>query len=351
MDDSPVVFRDRTWPLKGLTESEYSFWEENGYVAVKGCVPLSLCRDASAAVHEFVGADRNDRKTWYRNELDIYEDVTRDGLKPKHGPCGMVQLYHHDSLWKIRQEPSVHACFSDVYGTKALWVTTDRAHFKPPEDSHRYPKWSNPGKVHGGLHWDVSTKDLPVPMAVQGVVYLEKTTADMGALRVVPKSHRRIVELSSRPHSHHEEEVAVEGEAGTLVMWHSATLHGPGRNTVEGGLPRISAYVAMLPVDASPFNGGRSRDAPLSLADAGTLDYDDDEKRPTLKRLDRKERELRWRHRLPLLDQDPREDQLENGLVVGGGGGGHNTAAPPPPPQPFGGLTPLGRKLVGVDSW
>jgi hypothetical protein len=33
-------------------------------------------------------------------------------------------------------------------------VTTDRAHFKPPQNAS-HPAWSDPGDVHVGLHWDV----------------------------------------------------------------------------------------------------------------------------------------------------------------------------------------------------
>ena len=57
----------------------------------------------------------------------------------------------------------------------------------------RFPAWSDPGPVHKGLHWDVETapRAWPVPFAVQGVVYLEETTAEQGALRVVPGFHRR----------------------------------------------------------------------------------------------------------------------------------------------------------------
>ena len=49
--------------------------------------------------------------------------------------------------------------------------------------------------------------------------------------------------------------------------------------------------------------------------------------------------QLRWRRRLPLLDEDPRESELDR--------------APPGEEdgEPFGGLTPLGRRLVGLDEW
>lgn len=69
----------------------------------------------------------------------------------------MVQLFHHASLWALRQSKVVHGAFADLYGTPRLFVTADRAHFKPPQ-RHDFPAWSNPGDVHVGLHWDVDTR-------------------------------------------------------------------------------------------------------------------------------------------------------------------------------------------------
>ena len=59
--------------------------------------------------------------------------------------------------------------------------------------------------MHRDLHWDIDTAEAawPVPLAVQGVVYLEDTPKELGALRVVPgaegasrwKEEREIYEI------------------------------------------------------------------------------------------------------------------------------------------------------------
>ena len=66
------------------------------------------------------------------------------------------------------------------------------------------------GPVHSGLHWDVDVKNTPVPFSVQGVVYLEDTMAETGALRVVPACRGRLGAIDD------SEAVAVEGPA---VLW------------------------------------------------------------------------------------------------------------------------------------
>ena len=181
-----------------LTETQHAFWRENGYLVVPDAVPPSLVRAAASAVREFVGASDENRTSWYANTLDIYGDRTPEGSKPHHGPCGMVQMYHHNSLWALRQHPRVHDIFAALYGTRRLYVTVDRAHFKPPEDA-AHPAWSDPGDIHVGLHWDVDTRqsNWPVPFALQGVVYLEDTSETQGALRLVPGFHRRLTAWSA----------------------------------------------------------------------------------------------------------------------------------------------------------
>lgn len=333
MADSPaVVWRPRDWPLRTLTAAQYAFWESEGYVVLEDVVPLEDCAAAAEAIRAFVGADDGDEGSWYANTRDIYDEALEP--RPAHGPCGMAQLSHHSSLWNLRQLPAVHGAFADVYGTEGLWVTTDRCHFKPPE-SAAFPAWSDAGPVHTGLHWDVDVTAPTVPFAVQGVVYLEDTPPDRGALRVVPRSRGNLGELrNSIKAGAAVESKAAAGSAGSLVLWHSSTLHGPGRNTSRA--PRVSAYVAMLPVDAAPFLGpSDDPDRALSLADAGTLAYDAD---PSVRRLGRSDRVARWRDRRPLLDEDPREGALDR---------------PPPDGEvaPFPGLTPLGRRLVGLDDW
>ena len=255
------IWPTRTWPLSTLTESQYSFWEANGYLVVPDAIPRALARDAAQAIRSYIGADDGDRSTWYKNTLDIYFDKLPDNkTKPHHGPCGMVQMFHHQAFWDVRQSPRLHAIFSDLYGTRRLFVTTDRAHFKPPENSS-HPEWSKPGDVHVGLHWDIDTRRAawPVPFVMQGVVYLEETTAEQGALRVVPGFHRRLESWdATQPADRGAERpaagaaaaaleaqaVSVEGPAGALVVWHSLLPHGPAPNVAER--PRISQYVSMV---------------------------------------------------------------------------------------------------------
>ena len=262
----PYVWPTQSWPLSTLTPAQWASWEHDGFLIVPNVINASVAAAAAAAIREFVGANDSDLASWYTNTLDIYEDRTPSGARPHHGPCGMVNLCHHRALWALRQEPALHRVFADLYGTRRLYVTIDRQHFKPPQNP-AYPAWSDAGAVHKGLHWDIDTRRSawPVPYVIQGVVYLEDTSAEQGALRVVPGFHRRLAAWDAaqpagrgaeRPEGAaaaalETEAVALAAPAGSLIVWHSLLPHGPAPNL--GSAPRVSSYVTMLPVDAAPI--------------------------------------------------------------------------------------------------
>ena len=378
--ESAFVWPGRLPTLSALTEAQYASWEADGYLVVPDAVPPSITRDIANAVREFVGATDGNRSSWYENTADIYNELLADGSKPHHGPCGMVQMYHHSSLWAMRTHPRLHNIFADLYGTRRLYVTVDRAHFKPPADE-RFPAWSDPGAVHVGLHWDVDTRpsNWPVPYVLQGVIYLDDTTAEQGALRVVPGFHKRFAAWSAAQPANRSAErpegaaaaalaaeaVPIPASAGSLVVWHSLLPHGPGPNLATR--PRISAYVSMLPTEAGPYLGPtRHPDEPLSMSDAGTLAYHEtlqaavhvgsaqaaasDTASDTaaaaaaghdaaqLRRQSRERRVERWRSRLPMLDEDPLEAELPRRPP------GEEDGSPAQ-------LTPLGERLVGLLEW
>ena len=135
-----------------LSPDDLRMFAEQGYLHVPGVVPEEKCEAVIAALFEFLGMDRTCPEDWYRAPLK---------------PGGMVELYQHQTLWDTRQEPRVHQLFAELLGTEALWVTIDRAGFKPP----RHPE--HPEYDHKGfIHWDVDTSKLPVRFGVQGVLYL-----------------------------------------------------------------------------------------------------------------------------------------------------------------------------------
>lgn len=222
-----------------------------------------------------------------------YPDPPRPGI--------MVEMYQNQALWNNRQHPRVHGAFADVWGTEKLWVSFDRASLNPPE---------RPGFRFKGpyLHWDISLED-PSRFMVQGVLYLSDTAANQGAFTCIPGFHRRIgawletLSDDDDPKRRMQEEFGhqakpVAGREGDLVIWHSLLPHGSSPNSAER--PRIVQYITMSPAKE-----------------------DDDSLRES--------RIEGWRERLTGLGKNQREkEHLEGGTAR---------------------LTPLGRKLLGLDRW
>lgn len=287
-----------------LSESDREFFRENGYLKIEGAVPADLCEAVIDDIHAFTGRDRDDPDTWYRSPK---------GLDEQFSAAGMLEMYHRQSMWDVRQHPRTYQAFAELLEEERLWVSIDRVNMTPPS------REDHPELDQGFVHWDVDLTEVPTPIprpyGVQGVVYLDDTSPDQGGFCCVPDLYGEIDEdwLTERranrddPTDLTEADLAdyevesIPGEQGDLVIWDRLTPHGNGRNTAED--PRYAQYVLMYPE---------------AFAD-----------------VERRERRVEaWRNsRAPSGDAfpgDPRELEAETGPAD---------------------LTPLGRRLLGRDPW
>ena len=213
-----------------LSGDDLAFWEEHGYVVLHDAVPAESRQAATQALWDHLGARPDEPDTWYRR---------RD-----HGI--MVQYFQHPAFEANRRSARIHKAFAQLWGTADLWVSTDRAGFNVPERAG----WKFPGP---DLHWDVSLK-TPIPLGMQGILYLTDTPPEQGAFTLVPGFHRRAEAwLASLPPGadprrqdlHALGSIPVGGRAGDLVIWHHALPHGSRPN--HGARPRMVQYVTMFP--------------------------------------------------------------------------------------------------------
>jgi hypothetical protein len=215
----------------GLSTEELDFFDEHGYVVLHDAVSAAQCRDAEDAVWEFLGMDRGDPATWYRQP---------------HGHSIWVPLLRHPALWANRRSPRIARAFAQLWKRDDHFVTVDQVGFNPPETR----SWRFPGPH---LHWDANLT-LPIPFGVQGILYLTDTAADQGAFTCVPGFHRRIgswlagLPAGTDPRNQNLGAlgaVPIAGRAGDLIVWHHALPHGSSPNRATR--PRIVQYVHMSP--------------------------------------------------------------------------------------------------------
>lgn len=240
-------------PLRVLSEEDWAFWIHNGYIVIKNAVPRQQAADTAAFLWEFEEKDPADPTTWYtapRAEMKMKELTN----------TGMVEVYNHQQLWNNRQAPRVYEAFTDIWGTDKLWVTIDRANLNFP---------IRPGfEYKGFIHWDYDPETKPVN--VQGVLALaDQTDENMGGFQCIPELYRtydtwKLSQPADRDHFKPDttgfDIVKVKMEAGDLLIFNSLLPHGI-RPNLSGDKVRIAQYISMMPAeeDNEPLRQWRIR--------------------------------------------------------------------------------------------
>lgn len=279
-----------------FTDSDLEFWREQGYVILHDAAPPAMLQAVADAIWEFAEMDPDDPASRH-HRLD------RPNGMPELNGAGMVEMYHHPAMWAIRQLPRIHGAFADLWGTEKLWVTIDRVNLNLPGRPE--------SEFRGFIHWDIDTSIEPLPFDVQGVLALSDTVPGQGGFQCVPGMPKRFAEWVKtqpadrdphRPDLTGLEVVSVPQQAGDLLIWNSQLAHGTSPNRSDR--PRLAQYVSM---------------SPAQEGDRAARDW----------------RINAWMNRLAPegnpFPGDPRGWERKHGV----------TAA----------LTPLGRKLLGLDPW
>jgi hypothetical protein len=240
---SAVKLNDRSngKPLRVLSEEDWQFWMHNGYVVIKNAVPKENVERLAKFLWEFEEKDPNDPETWYappRAEMKMKELTN----------TGMVEVYNHQYLWDNRQNPRGYDAFVDIWGTEKLWVTIDRANLNfPIRPGHEYKAF---------IHWDYDPETKP--QNVQGVLALvDQTDENMGGFQCIPELFRtydtwKLTQPEDRDHFKPDTTgftpTKVKMEAGDLLIFNSSQPHGIRAN-MSGNKVRIAQYISMMPAE------------------------------------------------------------------------------------------------------
>ncbi len=230
-------------PLRVLSEADWKFWIENGYVVIKKAVPRAQALRTAKFVWEFEEKDPKNSDTWYT--------APRAEMKMKElGGTGMVEVYNNQHLWNNRQVKKVHDAFADIWGTDKLWVTIDRANLNFP---------LRPGfEYKGFVHWDYDPETKP--QNVQGVLALaDQMDENMGGFQCIPELFRtydtwKLTQPADRNRfkpditGFEDKLVKVKMEAGDLLIFNSSQPHGIRANNTKDKV-RIAQYISMMPAE------------------------------------------------------------------------------------------------------
>ena len=269
---SKIKLNDRSngKALRILSEEDWTFWKENGYIVIKNAVSKEQVGTTADFLWEFEEKDPNDPETWYappRAEMQMKELTG----------TGMVEDYNHQHLWNNRQMQKVYDAFVDVWGTEKLWVTIDRANLNFP---------MRPGfEQKGFIHWDYDPETKP--QNVQGVLALaDQTDENMGGFQCIPWLYRnydtwKMNQPEDRDHFKpdvaglEDKLVKVKMEAGDLLIFNSTEPHGIRPNKSKDKV-RIAQYISMMPAEEDNealrqwrINSWKNRIAPEGYAFPG----------------------------------------------------------------------------------
>jgi ectoine hydroxylase-related dioxygenase (phytanoyl-CoA dioxygenase family) len=215
-----------------LTEADLKHWQEQGYVVLRQAVNEQEYTAANEAIWKFLGANRADPISWYR------QHPAMSGL--------MVVFTEHEALKAIRNSARIRKAYEQLYGTTAINKVVDKVSFNPPQNE-QYEFKGSP------LHWDTSLV-LPIPDKFQGLLYLTNVTSTGGAFQCVPGFHRSIGQwiaaapagIDLRQYAAETlKPVAVPGNAGDLIIWHEALPHCASANLDRE--PRLVQYLTYKP--------------------------------------------------------------------------------------------------------
>ncbi|KQU25116.1 phytanoyl-CoA dioxygenase [Priestia megaterium] len=226
-------------PLKVLSEKDWNFWRQNGYVIIHNAIPKEYIDRTVDLIWEFEEKNPNDSSTWYtssRREIKMKELIN----------TGMVELYNHQYLWDNRTYEKVYNAFVDIWGTEHLWASIDRCNLNLPV---------KPGYEYKGfIHWDVNTSLNPIPVNVQGVLSLVDTDIEMGGFQCIPELYRNFDEwVKTQPEDRDPYKPDTTGftptkvvtKAGDLLIFNSMLAHGIRAN--RSTKPRLAQYISMFP--------------------------------------------------------------------------------------------------------
>jgi len=284
-------------PLRVLSEGDWRHWITRGYVIVRNAVPQENVQRLIDLLWEFDEKDPNDPSTWYAPQR-------RDHMMKELNGAGMVEIYNHQYLWDNRQVQRVYDAFVDIWDREDLWVAIDRANLNPPKKA--------PGNPNGFIHWDSDTSLRPLPIGVQGVLSLVRQDGEIGGFQCIPELFENFDEwVKTQPADrdpHHPDlsgltVTNIEMEPGDLMIFNTLLAHGVRPNHSKDRV-RMAQYISMFPADEDDIeeceariHSWREREAPKRAAFPG----------------------------------DPRDWEKKNARTAE--------------------LNPLGRKLLGLDSW
>ena len=208
-----------------LTQDQLDFYQENGYLHVKGLFTREEAdsfRQEAHALIERLQKTTNVDATW-----GSAKEVTATKTSLLH--CHDVQ-FQSALFTRLIVDERLTGVAADVIGSPNVQLHHNKLFIKPPEKGSPFP-----------MHQDQPFFPHDKDSMIAAIIHFDDAPLEKGCVRVVPGSHK----LGAIPHIQEggwhlaldqyplESSVPCEAEAGDVLFFSYLTIHGSGVNVSD----------------------------------------------------------------------------------------------------------------------
>ncbi len=238
-----------------LTPEQVAFYQENGYLLVKGVFSkeeAEAFRREGHALIERVNSVSHQDPTWRGARA-----VTQVETKLFH--CHDVQFYSA-AYSKLLVDDRLTEAAAQIIGSPNVQLHHTKMFIKPPEKGSPFP-----------MHQDYLFFPHDNDSMIAAIIHFDDAPEEKGCVRVIPGSHKlgpiaEVEEGNHLPVDQYPVESATPcpAEAGDVLFFSYLTIHGSGVNTSNEA--RTTLLVQMRdPEDRPSINTHRSRGQGMML--------------------------------------------------------------------------------------
>jgi ectoine hydroxylase-related dioxygenase (phytanoyl-CoA dioxygenase family) len=220
----------------GLPPEQRSFYEENGFLLIRGFIGADEAAALRSEVHAIADRQGPTNATW--------TSVSDQGTKLEHSHD--IQ-FRSAAFTRLLVDPRLTDVFTSLIGPN-VQLHHNKMFIKPPERGSPFPMHQDHGYFpHRGVSMTAA------------ILHLDAASDAKGCVRVYPASHK-LGPLSAFGQDHHvdpdrfplAEATPVEAEAGDLLVFNYLTVHGSGLNRSDE--PRTTWLVQVRDPEDEPVS-------------------------------------------------------------------------------------------------
>jgi len=208
-----------------LTPEQIAFYQDNGYLLVKGLLTREEAAELRAECHrlaEQLSAFQSMDATW-----GSAREAVAEAAETKVLHCHNVQFFSA-AFSRLIVDPRLTAVAADIIGAPNVQLHHTKMFIKPPEKGSPFP-------MHQDQPYFPHDKDSMIAV----ILHFDNAPIEKGCVRVVPGSHKLGPLEHSREGGWHlpfseypiSSAVPCEAEAGDALFFSYLTIHGSGINS------------------------------------------------------------------------------------------------------------------------